>query len=49
MDIRDLFAAFAMAGMLANPSEEMEDEDVAESAYALADLMVEERDAEDED
>lgn len=42
LELRDLFAAFAMAGMLIN-NEDLEDEEVAESAYALADSMIEQR------
>ena len=45
MALRDYFAAHALAGMLADPNRPKNDtrEDVAESAYAMADAMLKAR------
>jgi hypothetical protein len=45
MTMRDLFAAFAMAGMLAsgNLPKTMPDADIAECSYNLAGAMIEQR------
>lgn len=38
--LRDLFAAFALAGIRANPDVDIQDADVASDAYAQADAML---------
>ena len=41
MTMRDLFAAFAMAGMIRN--KELDDNDIVDLAYNFADRMIERR------
>jgi len=41
MTMRDLFAAFAMMGMIMN--KELPDRDIADLAYNFADCMIERR------
>jgi len=47
--LRDMFAAAALTGMLANNKETQNDDELVESAYTLADLMLEERDRDPEE
>lgn len=49
-DMRDLFAGLAMCGMVANPiMEDASNDDIAFGSYRLADAMLRERTAKDED
>lgn len=43
MDLRDYFAAKALQGLLADPSNAWQDVEYAEAAYTLADAMLESR------
>jgi len=43
MSLRDYFAAAALQGLLADPSNGWEAEEYAEASYAMADAMLEAR------